>query len=144
MPKLDWTRVLIAQLAVLAGIVFLIVASTIIHALTHTLLLLSIAAMLAFASVPLVTPAEARGVRRVLAVALVDLGLALRLIASTSLPARRFAVQAALLLETLPTLVTGLQDVVGSMGNWFSRFGLGSYLRGQIHMALLLTVILES
>ena len=125
MPRFNWTRILIAQLAVLAGIVLLIVAWTMIHAVFHTLLLFVITAILAFALVPLVAHAEARSIPRVLAVALVYLGLALLLIIGTGLLARPFALQATLLLENLPAYLAGLQDVVGGMDDWLGRFGLG-------------------
>jgi predicted PurR-regulated permease PerM len=125
MPRINWTRVLVVQLAILAGIVLLFVGWTVVHAVAHTLLLFAIAAILAFALAPLVTRGEARGLPRLASVGLVYVALAVLLVLSTALLARPFAVQAALLIDNLPGYLTGLQDVVGGMDEWLGRFGVG-------------------
>ena len=125
MPRVDWNRVLVVQLAILAGIVLLVVGWTIVHSVAHTLILFAVAAVLAFALAPLVTRSEAWGLRRMLAVVLVYAGLAMILVVATGLLARPFAIQAALLIENSPIYVTGLQDAIGQMDDWLARFGLG-------------------
>jgi predicted PurR-regulated permease PerM len=125
MPRIDWQRVLIVQLAILAGVVLLLVGWTVVHAVNHTLLLFAVAAILAFALAPLVTRGESGGLSRVAAVALVYLGLALILMVATSLLARPFASQAALLMENSPTYVAGLQVAIGQLDDSLARFGLG-------------------
>ena len=125
MPRIAWSRVLVVQLAILAGIVLVVVGWTIIHAIVHTLLLFAVAAILAFALAPLVTRGEARGLPRTVAVGMVYLALALLLVISAALLARPFAVQATLLLANLPAYLTGLQVAVSGLDEWLGRFGLG-------------------
>jgi predicted PurR-regulated permease PerM len=125
MPRIDWNRVLIVQLAILAGIVLLILGWTIVHSIAHTLLLFTVAAILAFALAPLVTRGEACGLRRVLAVGLVYAGLAIILVVVTGFLARPFASQAALLIENSPAYFAGLQVALGQMEDWLAQFGLG-------------------
>jgi predicted PurR-regulated permease PerM len=125
MPRINWNRVLVVQLVILASIVLVIVGWTIIHAVAHTLVLFAIAAILAFALAPLVTRSEERGLPRVAAVALVYVSLAVILVLSGALLARPFAIQATLLLQNLPAYLTGIQDAIGGLDDWLSRFGLG-------------------
>ena len=125
MPRIDWNRVLVVQLAILAGIVLLVVGWTVVHSIAHTLLLFALAAILAFALAPLVTRGESSGLPRIAAVGLVYLIVAVILVLATAFLARPFATQAALLLENSPVYFAGLQDALGEMDEWLSRFGLG-------------------
>ena len=125
MQRVDWTRVLVVQLSILAAIVLLVIAWNALHAVVHTLLLFCIAAVLAFALAPLVTRAEARGVPRVAAVAVVYLVFAILLALATALLWRPFLLQATLLLENLPRYVTNLQYQVVWLDEWLAQFGLG-------------------
>ncbi|HEY7065958.1 MAG TPA: AI-2E family transporter [Chloroflexota bacterium] len=128
MPRIDWTRLLIVQLAILAGIVLIIVAWTVLRAFEHTLVLFVIAAVLAFAMSPLVTRAQERGMPRPPAVGLVYLTLAVALVLSAGLLAQPFVVQASLLLQNLPAYVNGLQDMFVGLDAWLGHFGLGGGL----------------
>jgi predicted PurR-regulated permease PerM len=123
--RIDWTRVLVVQLSILAGIVLLVVAWNALHAVVHTLLLFAIAAVLAFVLAPLVTRSEERGLPRLAAVALVYLAFAAALAISTGLLLRPFTIQAALLLDNLPRYVANLQDQIFWLDDWLQRFGLG-------------------
>ncbi|HLH22360.1 MAG TPA: AI-2E family transporter [Chloroflexota bacterium] len=125
MPHIRWNRVLIVQLAILAGVALVVIAWTIVHAVAHTLLLFGIAAVLAFALAPLVTRGEERGLPRLAAVGLVYLSLAVLLALSGALLARPFAIQATLLLDNLPAYLTGLQDTISGLDRWLAGFGLG-------------------
>jgi predicted PurR-regulated permease PerM len=124
MPRVDWTRVLVVQLSILAAIVLLVTWNA-LHAVVHTLLLFTIAAVLAFALAPLVTRGEARGLPRIAAVALVYLAFAVALILAVTLLWRPFLAQATLLLENLPRYMANLQDQVFWLDEWLARFGLG-------------------
>jgi predicted PurR-regulated permease PerM len=125
MPRVDWTRVLVIQLSILAAIVLLVIAWHALHAVVHTLLLFSVAAVLAFALAPLVTRAEARGVPRIGAVAVVYVVFAVVLGLAGALLWRPFLSQATLLLEAMPRYVTNLQDQVFWLDDWLAQFGLG-------------------
>jgi predicted PurR-regulated permease PerM len=125
MQRADWTRVLVIQLSILAAIVLLVIAWHALHAVVHTLLLFSVAAVLAFALAPLVTRAEARRVPRIAAVAVVYVVFAVVLGLAGALLWRPFLSQATLLLENMPAYLTNLQDQVLWLDNWLAQFGLG-------------------
>jgi predicted PurR-regulated permease PerM len=98
----DWRRVLVVELALLAGCALAYVGWLVLQRFLHTVLLFLFACVLAFALGPLVARAEVRTGRRGLAVAAVYLGLVLVVAGGLFLLARPFVSQATALLSELP------------------------------------------
>jgi predicted PurR-regulated permease PerM len=107
---IDWRRVLIVELALLGACALLVVVWWIVGRFAHTILILLMAAVVAFAIGPLVDRVEVRlGGRRGLAAALVYLGLLVALIGGLALLFRPFVAQLTELLANLPTYAEMLQ-----------------------------------
>lgn len=107
---IDWRRVLVVELALLGACALLVVVWWVIGRFAHTILILLMAGVVAFAVGPLVDSVEARvGGRRGLAAALVYLGLLVALIGGLALLFRPFVTQLTELLANLPTYAETLQ-----------------------------------
>jgi len=102
--NVDWRRVLTVELALLAGCALAVVAWTIAQRFLHTLVLLLMATVVAFALGPLVERVEERVGRRALAVALVYVALLVVVVGGVTLLAAPFVGQATALLGDLPSL----------------------------------------
>jgi predicted PurR-regulated permease PerM len=101
--KVDWRRVLVVELALLAGCALLVVFGWLIGRFAHTVLVLLMGVVVAFALGPLVTRLEERlGGRRGLAAALVYLAVLVILIGGIALLARPFVQQLTELASDLP------------------------------------------
>jgi predicted PurR-regulated permease PerM len=125
LPRIDWNRVLIVQLVILAGILLLYLGWNAVHAIFHTLLLFALAGIAAFMLAPLVSRGEERGLPRPLAVICVYLVLAVILVVSGALFSRPFVVQATLLVENMPRYVTILQEQLAELDRWLEGYGMG-------------------
>lgn len=125
MPTIDWTRVLIIQLSLLASVALVVIAWHVLAAISHTLLIFVLAAVLAFILAPLVESLTRGGMPRPAAVGLVYLALAICLLLVGSLVSRPFLAQATLLLENWPTYVANLQARQVELDQWLAGFGLG-------------------
>lgn len=126
MPRIDWTRVLVIQLSLLASIVLLVIAWHALLALVHTLLLFAAAALLAFVLAPIVDRGEERGLPRLAAVALVYVTFAVVLVLAGALLAQPFVNQATLLIENMPRYVTNVQQQLLVIDRWLAERGLGT------------------
>ena len=131
MATFDWTRALIIQLSILASIVLVVIAWHVVTAITHTVLVFAIAAILAFILAPLVERTTAAGVPRPAAVAITYLGLAVCLVLGGLLVSRPFVAQATLLLENWPAYVANAQSMMEQLDQRLEAFGLG----GTLHAA---------
>jgi len=125
MARVDWNRLLVIQLSILASIVLLVVAWTALRAVSKTMVMFALAAVLAFALAPLVGRLQAREVPRALAVASVYAGVALALLVLTAVLGRPFLTQATLLAERWPSYASDIQGQLLSLDQWLSTLGLG-------------------
>ncbi|HZU07244.1 MAG TPA: AI-2E family transporter [Chloroflexota bacterium] len=128
MIRIDWTRLLIIQLSLLASILLLGVVWIALSAIAHSLLLFVLATLVAFMLAPLVTLAEERGLPRPLAVSGVYLGVALALLAAGALLIRPFLTQAALFLENVPDYITRIYGYLLVIDQWLEGLGIGGGL----------------
>jgi predicted PurR-regulated permease PerM len=126
--RIDWNRLLIVQLSLLASILLLVVVWTALSAISHSLLLFVLATLVAFLLAPLVTLAEERGVPRPLAVSAVYLGFALALVVAGALLIRPFITQAALFLENAPNYITRIYERLLVIDQWLEGVGIGGGL----------------
>jgi predicted PurR-regulated permease PerM len=100
---IDWRRVLVVELALLAGCALLVVVGWVISRFAHTVLLLGLGIVVAFALGPLVSRLEERlGGRRALAAAFVYLVLLVVVVGGMALLAQPFVQQLTQLVGDLP------------------------------------------
>src|SRR4051812_18680876 len=91
---IDWRRILIVELAILAGCALLVVLGWVIGQVAHTVLVLGMSMVVAFALAPLVSRVElGLGGRRGLAAGLVYLALLVVVIGGGALLAQPFVQQ---------------------------------------------------
>ena len=109
MERVNWQRVLTIELALLAGCALAVVAWLVVQLFLHTLLLLAMATVVAFALAPLVAGVQARVRRRGLAVGIVYLGLGGVIVGGLVLLISPFVQQASALLADLPTYAQQLR-----------------------------------
>lgn len=128
MPEINWTRVLIIQLSILASIALVVIAWHALAAVSHTLLLFGLASLLAFVLAPLVDSLTRGGMPRPLAVGLVYAALAITLLVVGAAVSRPFVAQATLLLENWPNYVANIQGRQAELDRWLEGFGLGGIL----------------
>ena len=105
----DWQKVLIIELAILAGLALLWVVWQIISPLLHTIMLFALGAVLAFALTVPVDQLASRIGNRVAAIAVVYVLVALVVVGGLTLLAGPFAVQASALVTDLPRYAIELQ-----------------------------------
>jgi predicted PurR-regulated permease PerM len=127
-PEINWTRVLIIQLSLLASVALVVIAWHVLAAVSHTLLIVLLASLLAFVLAPLVDRLTQEGMPRPAAVGVVYLALALVLLVAGALVSRPFVAQATLLWENWPTYVANLQAWQTDLDRWLEGFGLGGLL----------------
>lgn len=108
--RIDWRRVLVVELAILAGCALAVVAWLVVAQVLHTVLLLLMAAVVAFAVGPLVAAVEARLGRRGPAAVVVYLGLAVVVIGGLALLSSPFIEQSTRLLDDLPRLADAAKE----------------------------------
>jgi predicted PurR-regulated permease PerM len=102
--RIDWQRTLVIELALLAGCALAVVAWLVLAQVLHTVLLLLMAAVVAFAVGPLVDKVEARLGRRGPAAIVVYLGLVVAALGGLALLTSPFVEQSTRLLDDLPRL----------------------------------------
>jgi predicted PurR-regulated permease PerM len=132
--RIDWRRVLVVELALLAGCALLVVVGWIVSRFAHTVLVLLMAIVVAFALAPVVSAVEARlGGRRGLAAGLVYLGLLVVVVGGGALLARPFVQQLTELVGDLPryadmakSQLPGLQTQAQTLGLPIDLAGLQS------------------
>ncbi len=124
MPRVDWNRLLVIQLCILASIVLLVIGWTAVRAVSKTAVIFALAAVLAFALAPLVARLESREVPRLLAVVAVYLGLALLLLVLGAVLGQPFLQQATLLAERWPSYANSVQQQLLGLDRWLAAIGL--------------------
>ncbi len=122
--RIDWRRVLVVELALLAGCALVVVAWLLLARVLHTVLLLLMASVVAFAVEPLVARVEARLGRRGLAVTLVYLSLGASLLGGLALLASPFVQQASGLLGDLPHLADTAKNSAPGIDARLRQLGL--------------------
>ncbi|HEY3108366.1 MAG TPA: AI-2E family transporter [Chloroflexota bacterium] len=121
---IDWRRVLVVELALLAGCALLVVVGWVVGRFAHTVLLLGLGIVVAFALGPLVGGLEGRlGGRRGLAAAIVYLALLVVVVGGVALLAQPFVQQLTQLVGDLPryadmvkSQLPGLQERAQALG----------------------------
>jgi predicted PurR-regulated permease PerM len=122
--RIDWRRVLVVELAILAGCVLVFIAWLVLQRVLHTALLLLIALVLAFALGPLVDRAEARTGRRGVAAAIVYLALLLVVVVGLVLLTHPFVSQATALLSDLPHYVEAAKEQAPGLDSRLRQSGI--------------------
>jgi predicted PurR-regulated permease PerM len=101
--SVDWRRVLVVELALLAGCALVVVLGWVISQVAHTVLLFLMSVVVAFALGPLVTQLEDRlGGKRALAATIVYLTLLVIVVGGMALLAQPFVLQLTQLAGDLP------------------------------------------
>jgi predicted PurR-regulated permease PerM len=122
--RIDWRRALVVELALLAGCALAVVAWLVLARVLHTVLLLLMAAVVAFAVGPMVARVEARLGRRGPAVVVVYLGLAIAVLGGLALLSSPFVRQAAGLLDDLPRLADAAHERAPAIDARLRQLGL--------------------
>jgi len=132
----DWQKVLIIELAILAGLALLWVVWQIISPLLHTIMLFALGAVLAFALTVPVDQLASRIGNRVAAIAVVYVLVALVVVGGLTLLAGPFAVQASALVTDLPRYAIELQTRLPQVQNILAGYGVQTDIKASATTAL--------
>jgi predicted PurR-regulated permease PerM len=134
--SIDWARTRDVLISIIALGVILSTVGQILRNVTQTVLIFIVASLVAFALVPIVNGMADRRVPRLLAIAIVYVGLLLIIIFGGYWIGGQLAAQINTLVTQLPNSTTQVQGFLNQLQSWLSAHNLNINLQSQFSGAL--------